>query len=137
MANHVDPKRLERCEELYLTGIKPRAIERQLAKELGVCKRTVRNYLAKVRERLGTAFAGEDPGAVRSRAESMLLDAYNVAKEKGDGGTMARIAMQLAELHGAHVPAHAFKGSVAVEGVGDLLGRALAPAAGAPSGAAR
>lgn len=121
----VDPKRLARCEELYCSGKRPREVESTLAKEFSVSKRTVRNYLKRVKVKLGTAFEGQPPAAVRARTEALLSDAYEVAKTKGDARSMADIAMRLAEIHGAHSTSVNFRGNVKVEGLADLLGEAL------------
>jgi hypothetical protein len=121
----VDPKRLARCEELYCAGARPRDIERTIAAEFRVGKRTVRNYLKRVKVKLGAAFEGQPPAAIRARTEAMLSDAYALAKEKGDARVMADIAMRMAEVHGAHSSSVNFRGNVKVEGLADLLSDAL------------
>lgn len=126
MSNKLDPKRLAFVEALYCTGKRPREIERETAAAFGVKPRTVRNYLTRVKTKLGVAFGEQAPEAIKARSEAMLLEAYAAAKLRGDPRAMADVAMRLAELSGALSSNVNFRGNVKVEGLGDMLGAVLA-----------
>lgn len=119
-------ERLELTERLYLAGKSRQRIARRLCSEYGVTARTARRYIQRVEAKLA-ALPKPSPEAVLQRAEEMLLETYRLAKgavkyvtfqdgvgpdthketrpvEAPEVGTMATVALRLAELHGASAP---------------------------------
>jgi len=93
-------RRLE-VERQWCIGRTPRAIERDCAKQFECSKRTIRVDLAIARKRLAAGFKDTDPDAVRARAETMMLEAFEVAKGAKRAGDMVLAAQRVAEVHGA------------------------------------
>lgn len=95
--------RLPRVEKMYLSGSCERDIVDALSVEWDVTHRTIRNYLARVRDKLAK-LPKITPEAARARIESMLLDTYAIAKagtEKGpDAKSMVAAVSRLGELDG-------------------------------------
>lgn len=89
-------------EQLFLAGKAELAIQRELEARFGVSDRQARRYLQRVRAKLDEA-RGTNPGAARMRAETLLLEALEVARQKRQGSLIARIASRLADLDGALV----------------------------------
>jgi hypothetical protein len=126
----VDPKRLVFVENLYCKGVATRAIEQRTAAEFRCSRRTVRNYLRKVRERLGRAFEKQSKPAALARTESLLAEALELARAKGDPRVLADIAMRMAEVHGA-LPSRSFSVKAdAGTGLADALGAVMRGGAG-------
>ena len=119
-------ERLVLTERLYLAGKPRQRIARRLCAEYGVTARTARRYIARIEAKLA-ALPQPPPEAVRQRAEEMLLETYRLARgavkyvtfqdgvgsdtrketravEAPEVGTMANVALRLAELHGAAAP---------------------------------
>lgn len=111
-------ERLDFVERLYLAGKARRTITRRVAKKFSVTERQARNYIARVEAKLA-ALPKPPPEATFHRVESMLLDAFSLARrtirvvkwvdgEKEESrifpapetGTMVNAAWRLAELHG-------------------------------------
>jgi hypothetical protein len=114
----------KRVEELFYQPQPTREIVRLVRTEFGVTSRTVRRYLQLVREKAAEAFkSGSNPDAVRHRAETMLIDAYHVARANDRAGDMILAAQRLAEIHGA------FRQKVDVDGaplgIAELLGEVM------------
>ena len=113
-------ERLALTERLYLAG-KPRArITDTICRKFGVTARTARRYIEITQRRLA-ALPKPPPEAVFHRAEAMLLEAYQLARNgvqrisvsRGAGagsvveecpqanvGAMVAVATRLAELYG-------------------------------------
>jgi len=104
-------ERLDLVEKLYLTGVPEHRIQRRICDEYGVSTRTARRYLERVRAKLADRPV-TPPETVRARAEAMLLEAYETARDKRDRtgaampdcGSMVAASYRLAELHGAAAP---------------------------------
>lgn len=116
----IPAERLALAERMYLQG-KPRtSITSALCSKYDVSARTARRYIEIVQRRIA-ALPKPPPEAVFQRAEEMLLEAYELARNsvqriavsQGAGagsaveefpqpnvGVMATIAARLAELHG-------------------------------------
>lgn len=114
----VPRERLDLAEKLFLSGKSRPHIARRLCRKYGVSTRTAQRYIARIEARLA-ALPKPPPEAAFARAESMLLDAYGLARRAVkvvtfvDGmakksqvmpapetGTMVAAAWRLAELHG-------------------------------------
>ena len=131
MAAPIEPRRIPRerlvlTEKLYLEGKSRQRIAKRICAEYGVSARTARKYIQRVEAKLA-ALPKPPPEAIALRAEAMLLETYRLARDSvkyvtfQDGvgpdtrketkpvpapevGTMANIAVRLAELHGAAAP---------------------------------
>lgn len=132
LGNKVAPERLEFVEALF-TGLGPkgrphttREIENAVIKEYGVCRRQAQNYLTVVRRRLAAASAQteQNPDALIEQTDALMLDAYRIAKQKGDVNGMVLAAQRRAELRGV------FKRQVNIEGKFTGLADALASVMG-------
>lgn len=115
-------ERLRLAEKLFLSGKSRAHITSRLCKRFNVTERTARRYIARIEARLA-ALPKPPPEAAFARAESMLLDAFGLARKAVkvvtfvDGmakksqvmpapetGTMVAAAWRLAELHGVTAP---------------------------------
>jgi hypothetical protein len=137
MGGKIIPRaRLERVESLYLGGHSEREIQRVVADEFGVTKRSVRSYLALVRKKLAEAVRGADPDETRARVEGMILTAYRTAErghaDRGpDPKAMVQAAKVLGDLHGVIAPQKIeHSGSIGIPAYDDLQRRLAAIAAG-------
>lgn len=102
-------ERLERVEELYLSGCDEGEIQRAIAKAYGVTKRAARRYIRRVKAKLAERARGEDPGPTRLRVQTMLLEAFRTAAAGStlhgpDAKAMVQAARTLAEVAGALGP---------------------------------
>lgn len=105
-------ERLDIVRERYLRGHTTLRIQTELSKLFGCTCRTIRSYLRIVRKQLAKA-EESNTEAVRLRAEFMLLESYEMARDrKGftkdgdefgdpDVKSMVAAAHRLAELFGA------------------------------------
>lgn len=116
-------ERLDLAKRLFLAGKSSHAIARQLCAEYHVTARTARRYIALTEAKLA-ALPKSPPEAVFQRAEAMLLETYEKARDgvkrmavaQGGGvsvveefpesnvAVMATVAVRLAELHGVGGP---------------------------------
>jgi hypothetical protein len=117
-------ERLDLAEEMFLAGKSRQRIARVLCEKFGVSARTARDYIARVEAKIA-ALPKPPPEAAFQRAEAMLLEAYELARDgmkrivvsQGQGlpskveefpeanvGVMATVATRLAELHGVAAP---------------------------------
>lgn len=91
-------------EQRILRVEHPPTIERELAKEWGVTRRSVRRVITAVRRRLVEAFKATPPEQHAQRVEGMLLEAYRVAFADRDAKAMVAVAKTLGELTGGKAP---------------------------------
>ncbi len=112
-------------EELWLAPCSTREITKRVSEAHHVSHRTVRRYIEKVSTRYATLFeaAGSNANAIRARAESMLIDAFDVAKANNRAGDMITAAQRIAELHGAFK--QEFKLDATPLGIAELLGEVM------------
>lgn len=125
-SKRIPRERLALAESLYLAGKSRQRIAKRLCAEYGVTARTARKYIQRVEAKLA-ALPKPPPEAILQRAEEMLLETYRLARgavkyvtfqdgvgsetskhtravEAPEVGTMANVALRLAELHGAAAP---------------------------------
>jgi hypothetical protein len=104
----IPPERLERVRDLWLLGRSSRSIERTICAEYGVTARQARNYIRRMRDKIGLE-APTGTEAARKRSEEILLEVLERAESRPpalggpDFKTMATVARHLAELNGALV----------------------------------
>lgn len=123
----MDPRRVDRAEELFC-GIGPEGvpmssgqIARVLASEFGVSENHARTYIKVAKQRLAERNASFDPEAEIERSNIMFLDAFGVAKQKGDPHGMVAATHRRAELLGIFT--RTSKVDVQVSGIGDMFGQ--------------
>jgi len=126
----IDPRRLDRAEELFC-GLGPEGVPLPttkileiLSNEFGVGKDQARNYLKVARGRLAERVNGADVEAEIERSNLMFLDAFRVAKDKGDPHGMVGATHRRAELLG--IFQRNVKVQAEVKGVGELFAQAFA-----------
>lgn len=125
--SRIDPRRIERATELF-TGLGKEGvplptstIRKMLCAEFGVGKRQASVYLEVARKRLAEQHtaAMAAPEALLEQTDHMLLDAFNVAKQKSDAHAMVAASQRRAEVLG--IFKREFKGTVEFTGLADLI----------------
>lgn len=136
-------ERIDLAEKLYLQARSPKSITATLCTRYGVTARQARRYLARATARIA-ARPRADLGAVRERAETMLLESYRLAKsrtvpvpgggmiDQPDTKAMATAARYLADLDGAFAPVkHEHSGTIGITAA-DVLAELTGDAGGVP-----
>jgi len=126
----IDPRRLDRAEELFC-GLGPEGVPlptkkiiKILSDEFGVGEAQAAVYLKVARGRLAERVNGADIEAEIERSNLMFLDAFAVAKRKDDSHAMTASTHRRAELLG--IFQRNVKVQAEVKGVGELLAQAFA-----------
>lgn len=130
LGKRMDTRRLDRAEELFC-GLGPEGVPlptprivKLLSAEFDVTEGQARAYLKVAKDRVAERVNGSDPDAEIERSNIMFLDAFDVAKTKGDPHGMVSATHRRAELLG--IFQRNVKVQAEVKGVGELLAQAFA-----------
>ena len=109
MPRKIPTEWLDEIERQYLSAKPTRDIERDCVTLFGRSRRSVQKYMGIVHRRLAAKMKTVDPDTEKARVESMLLEAFDIARighaDRGsDAKGMVAAAYRLGELHGVMAP---------------------------------
>lgn len=97
--SRIDPERIAFALEKWVSGLPSHNIARDICATYGVAKTTARQYVRLAFRELAKQ-PSSNPAALIARSESMLHEAAEIAREKGDSKGLATVAFRLAQLNG-------------------------------------
>lgn len=89
---------IEEIETMYLAGASPQSMRKFLHKKYGVPKHRFAHLLRQVLSELAKDIADTPIDAIVARSESMLLQAFKIAKERKDPKAIGQIAERLVNI---------------------------------------